>query len=290
MSPSPDHWPRLTIITGKGGVGKTVHAIALTRALNSQGIKTQYCLLADSEIQKEASFDVQDINQEILEIPHLILKLKECSLEYLSRKLHSKILAKAILKAPFFPILINMIPGLHFVITLGKLLHELQENPELHVVLDAPSTGHATALLRAPFQFQEIFSKGLLHRDTQEMTALLKDSSFTKIFCLCYPRALDVQEAKEFHELTHALLPAPAEIILNSCLSEVAGHQAFIVKTTNDTSLYLAAKIREEVAILQSHGKDLLTRAPYVASSPQSEEFYRGLEQFWTKMLIERAR
>ena len=144
---------RLYLVTGKGGVGKTSFSMALTKKLESQGAKVQY-----------HSFD-QPLNSALakeLDLPVLHLDFYESAENYVALKLGSKSVAKWIMKTPFFKSLLNILPGLNHLIFLGNIIYLLEENPDLHIVIDSPSTGHAISILQSTHNFKKIFKTGLL--------------------------------------------------------------------------------------------------------------------------------
>src|SRR5262249_8785505 len=67
---------------------------------------------------------------------------------------------------------LEVVPGLPDLVQLGKLWHALTQKsggPDM-VVLDAPATGHALALLQAPENFRRITRVGPIFRDATQMT------------------------------------------------------------------------------------------------------------------------
>jgi anion-transporting ArsA/GET3 family ATPase len=201
---------RLYLITGKGGVGKTTMAMALTKHLESQGVKVLY-----------NSFD-QPVNQELireLNIPHMELDLLTSTKKYIAKKLGNETIASWILKTPFFKSLFNMLPGLGHMIFFGHLINMLQEDEELTLVLDSPSSGHAITMLEAGPNFKEMFKTGIIVDDILKMDNFLSTPQVLKSIILSLPTEMALQEAQDLKGEIHRLLNQDVAIVVNDLLS-----------------------------------------------------------------------
>lgn len=143
---------RLYIFTGKGGVGKTSLATAMTKHLEHIGLHAQYnSFYQDPEksLWKELSLPVFDI------------ELFSSAETYIARKLKSTTVASWIMKTHFFKSLFQMVPGLGHMILLGNIIDELEQNPELVIVLDSPASGHALTMFESSSNFKKFFAPDL---------------------------------------------------------------------------------------------------------------------------------
>jgi anion-transporting ArsA/GET3 family ATPase len=180
--------PRLIVITGKGGVGKTTLAMAITKALESQGKKVLY-----------NCFD-QPLNTNLsrnLELPHFLLNMEDSAKEYIAKKLGSETIAGWILKTPFFSSLFNMLPGLGHMILLGHIINKVEEDPELTIILDSPSSGHALTMFESPQNFKEMFRSGLIVEDIQRMENFIFNEDNMKVIIAALPTEMALQEAED---------------------------------------------------------------------------------------------
>lgn len=180
--------PRLIIITGKGGVGKTTLAMGITKALEAQGKKVFY-----------NCFD-QPLNENLarnLALPHFKLDMESSAKEYISRKLGSETIAGWILKTPFFKSLFNMLPGLGHMILLGHIITRLEEDPELTIVLDSPSSGHALTMFESPRNFKDMFRSGLIVEDINRMENFIFNQELMEVVITALPTKMAIQEAKD---------------------------------------------------------------------------------------------
>lgn len=229
---------RLYVFTGKGGVGKTTLALAACRALLASGKSVLY-----------NSFDVPHPDETVgLKVPFFDLDLEQSATEYMGRKLHSDTIASWIMKTPFFNALFSMIPGLGQMILLGHVLDRLEQDPDLHIVLDSPASGHTLSMFESTHNFHEMFKSGILADDIKRMHKLLSDEKFLSLNVVSLPSLMAVQEGQELAEqLIELGLHAPTHW-LNSSMLENAE-----IKTTQQelpdflkSRTEIEAKLRQE--------------------------------------------
>ncbi len=183
-----DKKARLIVITGKGGVGKTSLSMASTKFLGSLDRKVTY-----------SSFD-QSPNLELLKslnIDPLNLQVESSAQEYIAKKIGSATIAKWMMKTPFFMSLFNMLPGLGQMILLGNIINLLENDPELTIVLDSPSSGHALTMLESPANFKEMFKTGLIVEDIEKMQRFLFEEENLLLITTSLPSQMATTEAIE---------------------------------------------------------------------------------------------
>lgn len=230
---------RLNIISGKGGVGKTIFSLALTLHLISQGKKVLY-----NHFDQEPPEDLCNS----MGIPVIKLSDEECLKAYVTKKLGSKMIASWVVKAPFFHSLFNILPGLKNLVYLGYLINLLIEDPELIIVLDSPSSGHALTLLESPGNFRDILKTGPLVKDIDVIEASLQDPEFTRMFVLFLPTVLAFHEAEELREGVLKLKLAMPQLILNGAFSKMPN-------LGPDIPLFLKEKFVIENLVLKEYEK-----------------------------------
>lgn len=215
-----DLFKKFYIFTGKGGVGKTTLAISFCEYLKSCNKKYLYIYFESNKIEvtyKEHSFIHTFLKQN--NINALSLNLVDCAKGYIAKKLKSETIASWIIKTPFFSSLINMIPGFSYVIYLGQILEYLVDDPNLIVVLDSPSSGHALTMLESTKNFNDIFQGGVIYEDTKLMLDTMKNPSFTKINILTLPTQLAINESIELQNKIKELEDYETGIFCNNVLS-----------------------------------------------------------------------
>lgn len=247
---------RLYLITGKGGVGKTSFAMALTKKLEKEGKHVQY-----------HSFD-QPLNSKLaseLELPALRLQFYESAENYVALKLGSKSIAKWIMKTPFFKSLLNILPGLNHLIFLGNIIYLLEKDPTLHVVIDSPSTGHAISILQSTHNFKKIFKTGLLVKDIERMHKYLYAEDFLKIFILTLPTLMSVEETKDLQEELMKM-NYPSEVVYNDFISL---NQS--IRKEEKLPDFIERKIALETRLLGEQANDSSLRIPHISLQSKSE-------------------
>lgn len=248
---------RLYIITGKGGVGKTTIALALTKYLNSKGAKAQYLNFTTSSLTRPVS-DIQEIQlAKRMGIPHKALNLYDCSVEYVGLKMKSQTVGKWVVKTPFFKALLSMVPGFNYLIYLGKALDHLKKDEELIYVLDSPSSGHALTMLEATKNFGDIFQSGLLFDDTQKMIKYLYTDNFARINILSLPTLMAVNEAAELDETLKSTAPLQTKIFCNNAFKELDGVEKLelpeFLRSKLETEQEIERRMGDQIAALVKH-------------------------------------
>jgi arsenite-transporting ATPase len=239
---------RLIIVSGKGGVGKTTIAHAITKELCERGLKAFY-----------TSFD-QICPPEILKdgTPRFITSPEESSEIYIGMKLGSPLLAKWVMKAPFFKALFQVLPPLGHMILLGHYIKELEDNPDHYIVLDSPASGHAMSMMSSLTNFKEIFKLGVLVDDIDRMNNFLKTPGNTKVFVSAIPTEMSVEEGLDLQKFFINWGLTDTEIIINNSLDSE------IVKGSN--SPLSKKKLEIEKTILDCYFSKNLPLIPQVFS------------------------
>ena len=164
---------RLYIFAGKGGVGKTTLSLAFAKYLLEHENKN--VLYAFFE-QNHSSYLCQKMN-----IPHHHATAIDSIGSYMERKIGSRIVAKTILKTPFFKSLFHVTPGIGYISLLGGIIDMLKKDTDLTIVLDPPATGHILTMFSSLKNFKEIFGKGIFAKDIEQINAFIATKNFLKI-------------------------------------------------------------------------------------------------------------
>jgi len=201
--------PRLIVVTGKGGVGKTSLALAITKHLHDSGVKVLY-----------NSFD-QITNEKLcakMEIPFWEMSTAKSAETYIAKKLGSDMVAGWIMKTPFFKSLFNMIPGLGMMILLGHIIEKLQNDPDLHIVMDSPSSGHAITMFESSHNFKEMFGKGMIVDDINRMHQFVYNEKRLRTIVVTLPTLMAVNEGIELGKSLNDLEISNVSLIVNDAI------------------------------------------------------------------------
>ncbi|MHB1846731.1 MAG: ArsA family ATPase, partial [Deltaproteobacteria bacterium] len=138
----------------------------------------------------------------------------EAMLEYARMKLHFPALVRAVFENRLMRYFLRAIPSLAEVVLLGKILFHVKElqgdRPRFDlVVVDAPATGHALALLRVPEVVRAAVPPGPLADDMRWMGELLADPTQTAVNLVSLPEEMPVNETLELARALRELAKLP---------------------------------------------------------------------------------
>jgi anion-transporting ArsA/GET3 family ATPase len=220
---------RLVVVTGKGGVGKTTVAAALGLLSARRGRRTVVCEVAQQE-RLAGLFGAHDVGHDELELaPGLFavsVQPERAMHEWLRHQLHSGALAGLLGHSRLFGYLTAAAPGVTELVTVGKVWDLAQEqrrtggSPFDTVIVDAPATGHALALLRAPRTYANIARVGPIGRQAGQIDKFLR-SDQTGVLCVALPEEMPVTETVELEQrLTDDLGMRIEQIVANGVLPQ----------------------------------------------------------------------
>lgn len=221
---------RLVILSGKGGVGKSLVGTALARAACERG-KRVLMIEVDTPREAEAShyLGVAPVGPEITEVqPNLWavnLEPRGVMDEYVRETVKIDFLARKILDNPVYHRFFAAAPGLPELMVMGKVMTLESERegwgrrPRYDlVILDAPATGHGLAFLKVPLVASEAVPVGPVGANARKILALLRDPERTALVLVAIPEEMAVVEAAEFHRLAHEDIGIEARaLVLNAC-------------------------------------------------------------------------
>jgi len=125
--------------------------------------------------------------------------------EYGLMKLKFRALYRLVFENPFMRRLLPALPGVPEILVFGKIAFSVTDGlPGLGrldtVILDAPATGHGTALLTAPSVVVATVQAGPLAEDARRLRALLLDRAGTRFHIVTTPEEMPVAESEELYE------------------------------------------------------------------------------------------
>jgi anion-transporting ArsA/GET3 family ATPase len=200
---------RLVVVTGKGGVGKTTVAAALGLLAARQGRRTVVCEVAQQE-RLAGLFGARDVGHGEVELAPGLFSIsvqpERAMHEWLRHQLKSGALAGLLGHSRLFGYLTAAAPGVTELVTVGKVwdLAQVERrtggSPFDLVIMDAPATGHALALLRAPRTYANIARVGPIARQAASIDAFLRDSSATGVLSVALPEEMPVNETVDLEQ------------------------------------------------------------------------------------------
>jgi anion-transporting ArsA/GET3 family ATPase len=198
------------LVTGKGGVGKSLFAAVLAQHLSKNKMPTSQQILL-TELN-EHSFYRDYLNQPEINYQPSIWKQgidvaqwapEECLKEYALHLLKIESLYKLFMENPVTKSLIQIAPGLQDLALLGKMTSSPRKHgPPMkydQIVVDSYSTGHFLAMLRAPSALNEAVPFGPMGEQSRSIDEYIRNPNFTSVHLVCLPEELPVSESIELY-------------------------------------------------------------------------------------------
>jgi anion-transporting ArsA/GET3 family ATPase len=170
------------IVAGKGGVGKSKIAAALTLAANRCGLTS---LLVETDGKPVPSG-----------ISSLSLTPPEALREYLDTKGLGRI-SRLMISAGVLDVITSAAPGIDDLLVLGKVKHLERSDAADVIVVDGPAAGHAITMLRTPQAISDSVKSGAVRLQADEILEMLRDGSRCQVVLVTIPEPTPVQECIE---------------------------------------------------------------------------------------------
>lgn len=215
----PGNWldRRFVLVAGKGGVGKSTVAAVLGLLASRAGKRTVVAELGARE-KVALLFGRGPSGYEPREVAPGLFTMNidpEPALhEYGVRKLRFERVYKAVFENETMHRLLEMVPGMHELLYLGKAFDLEREmrggRPTWDmVIVDAPATGHGLSLLRLPETILDVVSTGPMAEEVGLMQALLHDEARTMLNVVTLPEEMPVRETLELLAAVEGELAIP---------------------------------------------------------------------------------
>ena len=202
---------RVLILSGKGGVGKSLVAMALAHAATGRGMRV---LLVEIDAPREAARflgapPVGPRETEIAPGLHAVnLSPRGVMDEYVQKTIKVPLLTDRILKNPVYDRFFTAAPGLKELMVLGKIMVLEEERKGFSrrprydlIIVDAPATGHGLSLLKVPIAAAKAVPVGPVGANARRILALLRDSTKTALVIVTIPEEMAVVEAAQLHQM-----------------------------------------------------------------------------------------
>jgi anion-transporting ArsA/GET3 family ATPase len=211
---------QLIVVSGKGGVGKTVIASAI--ASKSAASTPTVLVSFDAQLDHHPLFDVALGYEPVQAAPGLsVMRVDGLSAvrEYVRRKVPFSRLYDAFLTSRMFRDFAEAAPGFEELMCLGKLNDLVNESDFGRVVFDAPSTGHMKTLVDVPAATLKAVLVGPLNHNARKIQDLLLDPERTRVVLAALPEEMAVREAMELGAFCRERRMAIGPVVVNQCVA-----------------------------------------------------------------------
>lgn len=247
------------LVTGKGGVGKSLFSVVLAHYFSTQN---QKILLSELS---EHSFFKDYLN--LPQISYTPARIKDnldicqwspdnCLKEYCLYLLKIESLYELFFENPVSKSLIQVAPGLHELALLGKMTSSPRGHgpPMQHdqIVIDSFSTGHFLSLLRAPGALNEAIPFGPMGEQSKGIDACIRNPDFTQVHIVTLPEELPITESVGLFQQLKEEFNIEAKVYLN----KVSG---LVPADLLDLSP-LAAESLNDILLNEKNAREVLTK------------------------------
>jgi anion-transporting ArsA/GET3 family ATPase len=227
--------PRVLLVTGKGGVGKSTVAAALAIAAVRTGRRT--CLVEVEGRQTMRAlfgtepwdFDEREVRQDLF---GMSIDPEASLSEYLAMFYGGRRLSRLVVNSTAVEFATTAAPGIKDVLLIGKI-KEMERRRDDDgrfvydtIVVDAPPTGRILNFLRAPEATTDLIHVGPIREQAQSVVNLLLDPNRLRMQLVTLLEEMPVAEtadsARDLGELGVQLNPVIVNRVLQPQLDEAA--------------------------------------------------------------------
>ncbi len=177
---------RVTVVAGKGGVGKTTVTAVLATAAAAAGMRVLVVELDGKPVLADLLGDV----------PLLSLSAQLALEEYLRDHGFGRI-AKRLSSSGVIDVVSTAAPGIDDIVVLGKL-KQLERSGEWDaVVVDGPAAGHAVTMLTSAAGLRDAVSSGPVRAQADEVLEMLEDPARIQVALVTLAETTPVNETVE---------------------------------------------------------------------------------------------
>jgi len=267
---------KLVFISGKGGVGKSVVAASLARVNAKKGIKTALIELSFEPILSRLfSTSTEFEYSKKLEKNLTLFRLKTESIleEFITSKFHFKGIYKVFLDNRFVKSFLDATPGFNEFLIMSKITDLATSEEFDQVIVDAPATGHAIALLEVPQIVAKAVHSGPLKELATNTLDLIKDNKRTEIIIVTLPEEMPTSEAiffkaklKEIGLKSKLTLINKVEEELEIDLNDVLKGQKKVLKSLFEINSKIIKKQDKFIKELVKNFKNKTIELPFINS------------------------
>jgi anion-transporting ArsA/GET3 family ATPase len=188
--------PRVLIVAGKGGVGKTTVTATLATAAAGAGLSV---LIVEVEGKSglAACFGKPPLGYQETELAPGIrgrtLTPDEALLDYLETHGMRRI-SKRLVRSGALEVVSSAVPGMKDILVLGKVKSLEMDRAADLILIDAPAAGHAITFLMSPRGLGDAVKVGPVSKQSTEVVEMLSDPARCQVLLVTIPEETPVNE------------------------------------------------------------------------------------------------
>lgn len=191
---------KLLVVSGKGGVGKSAVTASLSLAAAISGLKTLAIAMTD-ELGLAIHLRAEHLDYDPISIQPgleaMAVDRPRAIDEYLKTRMRVPKAAPTRQVMRALNVVVETVPGVREVVTMGKPIYELwNQNYDL-VVVDAPPLGQLFSYLRAPATIAQLVPAGMIREQAAAMAEALANRHTTGLVLVTTAEELPVSETSE---------------------------------------------------------------------------------------------
>ncbi|MFP5299431.1 MAG: ArsA family ATPase [Actinomycetota bacterium] len=195
--------PKILIVSGKGGVGKTTVSAAL--ALVAARAGRRVCI---AEVDRKGTlpklFGGAELTYEPREMASGVYGMNivpdEALAEYLDVQYHMKRISRVFASSHFVDYITATAPGLKDILVLGKIWYLEQGRTGGNfdtIIVDAPAAGHMLTFLSAPMGLSDAVRVGPVQRQAEWLVHMLQDPKRSRVHLVTLAEEMPISETIE---------------------------------------------------------------------------------------------
>lgn len=253
---------KLVIVTGKGGIGKSLTAASIAQYAASSGKRV--CIVQSTfRDQVGPLFGYDGLTHELKELAPSIwgmnlnsqLNFRDFVVLHLGfGKLFEKVFTKPLVRS-----FINMLPGVSELTLLGRLFYMCELDPKEKfdlIIFDGYASGHILSLLKTPDAVLHSGLVGPIVEETKKLKAFLQKDDVS-LALVTVPEPLIISEAIDFaKKFKRDLSINLSHIVVNKCLT-ISGPGPESVNSQELALRYLQEKCDNELTQIETLSSEL---------------------------------
>jgi len=177
---------RVTIVAGKGGVGKTTVTAVLARAAADAGLRALIVELDGKPVLGDLAGDV----------PVQVISAPLALEEYLREHGFGRV-ARRLSSSGVIDVVATAAPGIDDIVVLGKIKQLERSGAWDVIVVDGPAAGHAVTFLTSAAGLHDAVRGGPIRAQADEVLELLRDPDRAQVVLVTLPETTPVNELIE---------------------------------------------------------------------------------------------